>query len=109
MSVSLYLILGASLKPTVAVFPGRLVKLKVNNHTLQMKCLPYDKRFSYKWERKNMQLPLNAHYVNSEHLVIFNVMPEDSGEYRCIMSNSTGQIASDYSLVTVKGLIDHIY
>ena len=52
-----------------------------------------------------MQLPLNAQSVNSEHLVIFNVRPEDSGEYRCTMSNYTGQIASDYVLVTVKGLI----
>ena len=109
MSVSLYLILGAPPKPTVAVFPGRLVKLKVNNYTLQMKCLPYDNRFSYKWERKNMQLPLNAHYVNSEHLVIFNVTPEDSGEYRCTISNSTGQIASYYILVTVEGLIHYVY
>ena len=99
------LILGTPLKPTVEVSPETLVKLRVNNYTLQMRCLPNDSRFSYKWERKDMQLPLNAKYVNSEHLVIFNVKPEDSGEYRCTMSNYTGQIASDYVLVTVKGLI----
>lgn len=108
MSASLYLVLGTPLKPTVAVLPGRLVKLGVKNYKIQMKCLPYDNRFSYRWERKDMQLPLNAQYVNSEHLVIFNVRPEDSGQYRCTMSNYAGQIASDYVLVTVKGLISHI-
>ena len=103
-----YLILGTPLKPTVEVSPETLVKLRVNNYTLQMRCLPNDSRFSYKWERKDMQLPLNAKYVNSEHLVIFNVKPEDSGEYRCTMSNYTGQIASDYVLVTMEGLISYI-
>ena len=97
--------LGTPIKPTVAVLPGRLIKLRVNNHMLRMKCLPYDRSFSYKWEKKNKQLPSTALNINSERLRITNLKPDDSGEYRCIMSNSTGQIASDYSLVTVKGLI----
>ena len=97
--------LGTPIKPTVAGPPGRLIKLRVNNHMLRMKCLPYDRSFSYKWERKNKQLPSTALNINSERLRITNLKPDDSGEYRCIMSNSTGQIASDYSLVTVKGLI----
>ena len=42
--------------------------------------------------------------INSSKLTIVKLKPEDAGEYRCIMSNSTGQIASNYSLVTVKGL-----
>ena len=97
--------LGTPIKPTVAVLPGRLIKLRVNNYMLRMRCLPYDRSFSYKWERKNKQLTSTALGINSEQLRITNLKPDDSGEYRCIMSNSTGQIASDYSLVTVKGLI----
>ena len=97
--------LGIPPKPTVALQPGQLIKLGVNNYTIRMRCLPYDSNFSYKWERKNNQLPVNALYINTEQLTVTNLKPEDSGEYRCIMSNSTGQIASNYSLVTVKGLI----
>ena len=70
-----------------------------------MVCSPYNKNFiyTYKWERKNRQLPLNVQYTSPGELQIIDLKPEDSGEYRCIISNSTGQIASDYSLVTVEG------
>ena len=97
--------LGMPPKPTVAVHSGPRIKLRINNYMLQMRCLPYKRNFNYRWERKNNHLPPNALDINSRKLIIINLKPEDSGEYRCIMSNSTGQIASDYSLVTVKGLI----
>ena len=71
---------------------------------LQMRCIPYKRNFNYRWERKNSHLPPNALDINSSKLTIVKLKPEDAGEYRCIMSNSTGQIASNYSLVTVKGL-----
>ena len=100
--------LGTPTKPIVAVSPGRLIKLSVNNFTLQMRCLPNDSNFSYKWEKKNKQISSSALKINSQSLIITNLKPDDSGEYRCIVSNSTGQIASDYSLVTIKGLI-HIH
>ena len=101
----IFFMLGVPSKPTVAVRPGPLIKLGVNNYVIRMRCLPHDNNFSYKWERKNNQLPSNALYINTEQLTIANLKPGDSGEYRCIMSNSTGQIASNYTLVTVKGLI----
>ena len=97
--------LGVPPKPTVVVRPGPLIKLGVNNYVIRMRCLPQDNNFSYKWERKNNQLPSNALNINTEQLTITNLKPGDSGEYRCIMSNSTGQIASNYTLVTVKGLM----
>ena len=107
LATSLFiLMLGSPTKPTVMVLPGQLIKLGVNNFVLKMKCLPYNSNFSYKWERKNNQLPSNALYVNSEQLQITNLKPDDSGEYRCIMKNSTGQIASNYSSVTVRGLLN---
>ena len=100
-----YIVLGIPTKPTVTVLPKQLIELEVNNFVLKMTCLPNNSNFSYKWERKNKQLPSNALYIHSEQLQITNLKLEDSGEYRCIMSNSTGQIASDYSSVTLKGLI----
>ena len=80
------------------------IQLTVNDKKLLMRCLPYDVNFNYKWDRKNTRLPSAARGRNSEQLTINNLTPKDSGEYRCIMSNSTGKIASDYVSVTIKGL-----
>jgi len=86
------------------MLPGQKIKLTVNNFTMFMRCLSYNMNFNYTWEKKNEKLPLNVQGVNSLQLTITNLKPEDSGKYRCIMSNSTGKIPSDYSLLTVKGL-----
>ena len=91
-------------RPNVTVLASQPIQLTVNDRKLLMKCLPYDVNFNYKWERKNAKLPLKARGVNSEQLAIPNLKPKDSGEYRCIISNSTGLIASDYESVTIKGL-----
>ena len=40
----------------------------------------------------------------SSKLTITNLRPEDSGEYRCIISNATGNIASSYSELIVRGM-----
>jgi len=95
---------GPPLKPTVDMLPGQKIELTVNNFTMFMRCLSYNLNFNYTWEKKNEKLPLNVQGVNSQQLTITNLKPEDSGKYRCIMSNSTGKIASDYLLLTVKGL-----
>ena len=70
-----------------------------------MKCTSYTDGFNYKWEKKDKRNIPRAQGINSRQLVITNLKPEDSGEYRCILSNSTGVIISDYSVLTVKGLL----
>ena len=74
------------------VLPGQQIELTVNNFTLLMKCLSHYMNFDYKWEKKNSKLPLKVQGINS-------LQPKDSGEYHCIMSNSTKTITSSYSLV----------
>ena len=69
-----------------------------------MNCTFYTNGFEYKWEKKNETIISRAQGINSRQLTITNLKPEDSGEYRCILSNSTGVIISDYSLLTVEGL-----
>ena len=88
------------------MIPGQQIELTVNNFTLLMKCLSYNMtNLTFKWERKNSELPPTAQGVLSDQLIITQLSPKDSGEYKCTASNSTGMIASDYSLVTIKGLI----
>ena len=99
---------GMPTKPTVTVLPTQQIELTDNNSTLLMKCLSYNVNFNFKWEKKNSWLPSRAQGVNSEQLIITELNPNDSGQYRCIVSNSTGKIASDYSLVTIRGLLNII-
>ena len=88
--------------------PGKLINLTDNNFTLSMQCGIYNKDFDYHWEKKDEQIHLRVQGVSSHELNIMNLKPDDSGEYRCAMSNSTGSIFSDYSLITVKGWLIQI-
>ena len=69
---------------------------------MSMNCIPYEKSFNYLWEKKNDNLPPTAQGVYSSKLTIINLRTEYSGEYRCIVSNATGRVASSYSkLITI--------
>ena len=97
--------LGVALKPTVQMSPDNLITLTVNNFRLSLKCdIPNGNDFEYRWEKENGKNISRSQGINSRNLIITDLKPEDSGEYRCIVSNSTGVISSDYSLLTVKGL-----
>ena len=80
------------------------VHLKVNTYNLSMRCTPHEKDFQYLWQKKNSNLPPKAEGVYSSKLAIVNLRPEDSGEYRCIMSNATGRIASSFSKLIVTSM-----
>ena len=85
------------------MIPGQLIKLTVNDFRLSMECIPHGNNYDYKWEKKNENITPRFRGINSRHLIINGLRPADSGEYRCIVSNSTGTIISDYSLLTVEG------
>ena len=88
----------------VEMIPGQLINLTVNDFRLLMDCIPHG-NYEYKWEKKNENIISRSRGINSRHLIINDLRPVDSGEYRCIVSNSTGIIMSDYSLLTVEGII----
>ena len=70
-----------------------------------MKCLSSMSNFNYKWIKKNSVLPsrAGAQGVNTSQLTIVNLTPEDSGDYQCVMSNSTGTISSDFLTINIGG------
>ena len=83
-----------------------VVNVTINNYNLTMKCLPNKNN---KWIRKNNVLPSRAQGANTSKLTIFNLKPEDSGDYQCVMSNTTGTINSNYSTVSITGKRKVIY
>ena len=87
--------------PVVMIEP--IVNLAVNNYNLTIKCLSNKDNFDYKWIKKNNVLPSRAQGINSSELTIVNLKPEDSGDYQCVMSNSTGTISSDFSAIKITG------
>ena len=89
--------------PLPVVMTDSVVNLTVNNYNLTMKCLPDNGNFNYKWIKKNEVLPSRAQGVNTSQLTIVNLRPQDSGDYQCVMSNSTGTISSSFSVVNVIG------
>ena len=83
--------------PTVQV-------LIVNSFNMSMRCIPDQHDLHYVWEKRNDNLPSRAQGVHSSTLTIVNLKPKDSGEYRCVVSNSTGRIASEYLPVNIQGM-----
>ena len=81
----------------------RVVNLTVNDYKLTIKCLPNKANFNYKWIKKNDVFPSRAQGVNTSQLTIVNLKPDDSGDYQCVMSNSTGTISSNFSAVQITG------
>ena len=87
--------------PVVMIDP--VIDLTVNNYNLTIKCLPNMNNFNYKWIKRNHVLPSRAQGVNTSQLTIVDLKPDDSGDYQCVMSNSTGTISSNFSGIKIKG------
>ena len=96
---NLYIV--SPLQPVVLTTPA--IQLLVNDYNLSMDCVPDKDGFSYKWEKKNNNFSSRVDGIHSSKLKIYNVTPEDAGDYRCVMSNSTGVIRSNYTTITVEG------
>ena len=93
---------GQPLQPVVVIMPS-VVNLTINNYILTIKCLPNKNNFNYKWIKKNDVLPSRAQGVNTSQMTIVKLRPKDSGEYQCVISNSTGTISSNFSTLHVQG------
>ena len=93
-------------QPSVIV-PSTNVKLTINSYNFSLKCQPFNNNLHYLWEKRNSTLPSRAHNAHSSTLTITYLRPEDSGEYRCTVSNSTGRLISDYVKVIIEGNYVH--
>jgi len=94
--------IGTPIQPWVAV-PTDKVQLTINNYNYSMKCMSLSNHLDYFWEKRKGIFSSRTYGVNYQTLTITNLTPEDSGEYRCTVSNSTGSITSDYIKIIIEG------
>jgi len=62
---------------------------------------------SYNWERQSGSIPSGTTGVTTNTLTIINLLPEDSGNYRCVATDASGSSYSEYATVIAKGDMLH--
>lgn len=79
--------------------------ISINNDSLSIDftCMAHGAR-SYLWERAIRNIPSNAEGINSNHLILYKILPPLSGLYRCLATNDHGATPSRYANLTVKGM-----
>ena len=78
-----------------------IVKSYSESMNLTLTCIANGASYYY-WERENGDIPFDTIGVNTSNLTFIDVQPEDSGNYRCVVTNDCDVTSySDYSTVTV--------
>ena len=103
MCSNYFISLGYPSRPEIAM-PSSFVQLVRNDFNFSILCISSILNAQFKWNKGNDVLPPHAHGVSSSNLTIFKMIPNDTGEYQCVVSNSTGTIASEYTMLTVGGM-----
>ena len=75
-----------------------------------MDCLPSNTSLAYQWIKRGEKLPRKVIGIYTPHLTIPNIQVQDTGEYGCQLTNSSGFIYSKFEHLKVKGThVRHIH
>ena len=95
-----------ALPPQIYVHPlNKTVSINNDSTSITFTCMANGPR-SYSWQRDTGSIPSSAMGINSNHLMLFNILPPDSGNYRCLATNKHGTTYSKYAMLTVKGTVN---
>jgi len=87
--------------PVFIVHPISITIHLSDTTSVQLKCEATE-ALLYQWERHDGDIS-NAKGVNSDTLIIENLLQTHGGQYRCIASNKSGATPSNYATLTILG------
>ena len=91
------------LPPQIYLHPLSLnVTIQDNSKNATFKCMA-DGALSYYWIKENDNISSTAEGVNTNTLVLHNILPCDNGHYQCVAVNEYGRNYSNYATLTVEG------
>lgn len=80
----------------------KTVRINGDSITINFTCMAIGAS-SYFWIKRNGNISSTAEDVNTNELLLQNVMPSDSGLYQCVAVNENGTSFSNYGRLTVEG------
>ena len=89
--------------PVITRHPMNITIDLVNDTTSVSLTCEADGASSHNWERQNGVIPSDSTGISTTTLTLVNLQPEDAGNYRCVATNDSGSIASNYATVNING------
>ena len=89
--------------PKVTLQPlSKTVTLRVNNFNMSLSCGARGNNLQYKWDRFNATIPSRTNGRSTSTLYFYLLSPENSGKYRCTVSNGSGIGYSEYADLQIR-------
>ena len=91
--------------PQIYLHP-RNKTVRINNDSVRVEfmCLA-NGALSYFWLKENGSISSTAEGINTNNLLLQNILPSDSGHYQCVAVNENGRSFSNSATLTVEGTI----
>ena len=103
MFVCTYVFPYVALLPQIYLHPLSLnVTIQNSSTSVTFNCMAYEAS-SYYWIKEDSSISSTAEGINTNTLLLHNVLPSDSGRYQCAAVNEYGSNYSHYATLTVEG------
>ena len=78
--------------------------VRINNDSVRadFMCLA-DGASSYFWLKESDDISSTAEGINTNNLLLLNILPSDGGRYQCVAVNENGRSYSNYATLSVEG------
>ena len=87
---------------------NKTVEISNKNVTVNFMCMA-DGASSYFWRKEKGNISSTAESINTNNLILQNILPSDSGRYQCVAVNENGRSYSNYATLTIEGNNNYSY